>query len=92
MTLIVLAAPVAVPDNTRRAPAVVVMILALTPGLFGALLMAATIPCRVLFVLSMVIDVDAPPTTMLRVPVPMLEVALATGCEDRLAAVARFCT
>ena len=69
-----------------------VMILALTPGLFGALLMAETIPCRVLLVLSMVIEDDAPPTVSVRVPVPMVEAALCTGCEDRLAAAAKFCT
>ncbi len=67
------------------------MILALTPGLSGALSMAETIPCRVSLLPSMVIELDAPPTVNVNVPVPMAEVAL-TGCEDRLAAVAKFCT
>src|SRR5258708_17885929 len=46
VTLIALAAPVAVPDNTRRAPAEGGGGLALTPGVVGGLLMAGAIPFR----------------------------------------------
>ncbi len=48
----------------------VAITLALTPGLFGAELMAAAMPASVLLVESMVIAVDEPPTEMVRVPVP----------------------
>ena len=66
--------------------------LALTPGLFGAALMAAAIPARVLSLESMVIGAETPPTESVSVPVPMATAEFATGVEDRLAAVARFCT
>ncbi len=40
----------------------------------------------------MVIEVDAPPTANVSVPVPMVVAAEATGFDDRLAAAAKFCT
>jgi hypothetical protein len=40
----------------------------------------------------MLIDAELPPTAMVREPVPTTVVPLETGCEARLAAVARFCT
>jgi hypothetical protein len=75
-----------------RAPSVVVMMLAVTPGLFGAELMAEAIPCSVLSVESMLIGAVRPPTVIFSVPVPTVEVALATGPDDSDAAVAMFFT
>ena len=63
-------APVAVPDSTKREPSEEVMTLALTPGLFEAELIALAIPCSVSLLESMVIAVDAAPKLMLSVPVP----------------------
>ncbi len=62
------------------------------PGLFGAELIAAAMPDRVLSVESMVMDEVAPPTEICRVPVPTVELALAMGCEVSDEAVARFWT
>jgi hypothetical protein len=87
-----LEAPVAVPDSTNREPKLVVRMLALTPGLLVALLIAATMPCRLLSLGSMAIEVDAPPTLIVKVPVPITVVSVATGCEARLAAVAKLVT
>src|ERR1700681_471299 len=83
-----LAAPVAAPDSTSRAPSAVVRIVAVTPGLSAALLMASAIPDRVLFEVSMLRALDLPPTAIVKVPVPNVGFA----AEDRLAAVAKFCT
>ena len=49
-----LAAPVDVPDSTKRAPSVVVMMLAETPGLSAAELIADAMPASVLLLESMV--------------------------------------
>ena len=68
------------------------MMLALTPGLFGAALIAAAIPAGVSLVESMLIEAVEPPTAIVKVPVPTAEVALATGSDVSVAAVARFCT
>src|ERR1019366_10490345 len=65
VTVTVFPAPVVVPDNTNRAPSEAVMMLALTPGLFGAELMAAAMPASVLSVESMLIEVDDAPTAVL---------------------------
>ena len=62
------------------------------PGLLGAELMAVAMPESVSLVESMVIDVEAAPTAMFNVPVPMVVSPLATGAELSDAAVARFCT
>jgi len=92
-TVMVLAAPVAVPDNTSRAPSVAVMTLALTPGLLGAALIAAAIPASVSLDESMLIEVEEPPTVIDRVPVPTTASApAATGAEVSVCDVARFCT
>src|SRR5208337_2498780 len=56
LTDIALAAPVAVPAMTSRAPAVVVMMLAATPGLLLAELIAEAMPANVLSVESMLTD------------------------------------
>ncbi len=40
----------------------------------------------------MLIEVEAPPTAIDKVPVPTTEVELGTGCEVSVADVARFCT
>src|SRR6202051_4410929 len=82
------AAPVAAPDSTNREPSFVVRIVAVTPGLSAGLLMASAIPDRLLFVVSMLMALDLPPTAIVKVPVPNVGFA----AEDRLAAVARFCT
>jgi hypothetical protein len=42
-------------------------------------------------VASISIDADVPPTAIVSVPVPICAL-LATACEVRLAAAARFCT
>src|SRR5208282_4184064 len=91
-TVIEFAAPVVVPDSTSLAPSVAVMMLALTPGLFGAELIAAAMPASVLSVESMLIEVDDVPTAIVNVPVPTGVPELATGCEVSEAAVATFCT
>ena len=90
--MIALAVPVWVPDSTRRAPSVVVRMLAVTPGLLGALLIAEAMPASVLSVPSIAMLAEVPPTVMSSVPVPTAVVALAKAAVDRLAAVARFCT
>ena len=48
-----------------------VITLAVTPGLFGAALMADAMPDSVSSVESMVIEVEEAPTAMFSVPVPM---------------------
>ena len=68
------------------------MMLALTPGLFGAELIAAAIPASVLSVESMLTVVDELPTAIVNVPVPMVVPDDATGWEVSDAAVARFFT
>ena len=59
------------------------MMLAVTPGLFGAELIAEAMPASVLLVESMVIEVEAPPTAMVSVPVPTTAAALDTGCRGQ---------
>ncbi len=87
------AAPVAVPAMTSRAPAVVVMMLAVTPGLLLAELIAEAMPARVLSVVSMLIDVEAPPTAIVRIPVPTtVEEPPSNGLDVRVADVARLFT
>jgi hypothetical protein len=44
VTVMAFAAPVAVPVRTNRDPSVAVMMLAVTPGLFAAELIAAAMP------------------------------------------------
>ena len=66
--------------------------LAVTPGLSAAPLMAAAMPDRVLLVESMLMVAVLPPVEMVRVPVPTAVFAPANALDDRLAAVARFCT
>ncbi len=91
--MIALAAPVAVPVSTSRAPAVVVITLAVTPGLLGAALMAEAMPDRVSLLESMVIEVEALPTASVeRTGADRRVSPLATGAEVSVAAVARFCT
>jgi hypothetical protein len=68
------------------------MTLAVTPGLFGAELIAEAMPASVLSVESMLIDVDALPTAMVRVPVPIAVDELATCAEVCVSAVARLPT
>src|ERR1700677_192196 len=92
VTVIAFAAPVEVPEMTRRAPPEVLMTLAVTPGLFDAELMAEAMPETVSSLESMVIEVDAPPTASVNVPVPIAAPALENACEVREAAVARFWT
>ena len=93
VTVMALAAPVAVPASTRRDPVVEVMMLAVTPGLLDAELIAAAMPASELLVESMVIAVDAPPTAMVRVPVPTAAALPAnTGFEVKVAEVARLFT
>src|ERR1700675_3841779 len=93
LTVMALAAPVAVPAMTSRAPAVVVMMLAVTPGLLLAELMAEAMPARVLWVVSILIDVEAPPTAIVRVPVPTTVVEPPTNAWDvSVAGVARLFT
>src|SRR5271156_3190908 len=53
VTVIALAAPVLVAVKTSREPSVVVMMLAVTPGLFCAELMAEVMPASVLSLESM---------------------------------------
>ena len=69
-----------VPVNTRREPSVVVITLALTPGLFGAELMAAAMPASVLLVVSMVMSAERPPTAIVNVPLPTAPV-LDSGAD-----------
>jgi hypothetical protein len=85
-------APVAVPDKTSREPSVEVMMLALTPGLLVAPLMAAAIPASVLSLEVIAMVADVPPTLIVKLPVPMVVLELVTGAEVRVAALARFCT
>jgi hypothetical protein len=85
-------APVVVPVNTSRDPAVVEMTLAVTPGLSVALLIAEAMPESVSSVESMEMEVEALPTVKVSVPVPTAVLPLATGAEVSVAAVARFCT
>jgi hypothetical protein len=91
VTVRVLAAPVLVPVSTRREPSVVVMMLAVTPGLLVAELMAEAMPARVSLPEPMVIVVEALPTAMVNVPVPIAAV-LDSGAEVNVAAVARWLT
>lgn len=86
-TLITLAAPVLAERSTRCAPSVPVTIVAVTPGLFDAELIAAAMPESVLFVESIEIDVDLPPTLSVSVPVPSCCVAL-NAPEDSVCDVA----
>ena len=72
VTVIPLPVPVAVPDSTSRAPSEAEMMLALTPGLFGAELIAEAMSASVLAVDGMLIEVEAPPTAMVKVPLPMV--------------------
>ena len=83
-----MAAPVLVPVSTSREPPVVVITLALTPA-FGAELMAAAMPERVLLVESMAMSVEEPPTEIVRVPVPTAAVA-DRGAEVAVATVASY--
>jgi hypothetical protein len=92
VTVIAFPVPVVVPVSTNLAPSDAVMMLALTPGFFDAPLMAAAIPASVSSVESMLIGTDAPPTAIVKVPVPIVVPELATGAEVSVAAVARFCT
>ncbi len=87
-----MAVPVAVPDSTSREPSVVVKTLAVTPGLFTAPLIAAAMPDKVLSVESMFMVAEFPPTAMTNAPVPTAVFAPANALDERLAAVARFCT
>ncbi len=82
-TLIVLVAPVVVERSTRWAPPVPVTIVAVTPGLLPALLIALAIPVNVLLVLSTVTSIDLPPTSIVSLPVPSLAVA-SNAADDRL--------
>ena len=67
--------------------------LAVTPGLSTAPLMAETMFDRVSLLESMTMFEVLLPTEMLRVPKPTAESALATGAaEVRVCGVARFCT
>ena len=80
------------PEITSLEPAVVVRMLAVTPGLSGAALMAAAIPASVsLLESTLMVDV-APPTLIASVPVPIAVVEPATAAEVRVAEVARFWT
>ena len=93
LTVMALAAPVAVPAMTSRAPAVVEMMLAVTPGLLSAELIAAAMPASVLSVESILIDVEAPPTAIVRVPVPTtVEEPPTNGLDVSVAGVARLFT
>ena len=92
MTVIALPAPVVVPVSTSRAPSVAVMMVALTPGLFGAALIAEAMPASVLSVGSMLMVAEELPTLMVKLPVPIGVAELATAAEVSCVAVARFCT
>ena len=67
------------------------MTLAVTPGLFGAELIAEAMPESVSLLESMVMEVEAAPTPTVSVPVPIV-LELATAFDVREAAVARFWT
>src|SRR3984885_1000188 len=92
VAVMALAAPVAELDSTNREPSEAVRMLAVTPGLFGAALIAAAIPASVLSFVPMAIEEDAPLTVRVRVPVPIAVLELATGAEVRVAEVAKFLT
>jgi hypothetical protein len=68
------------------------MILALTPGLFEALLMAPAIPARVLSLEEMAMVADVEPTLIVKFPVPTVVAELVNAADVSVVEVARFCT
>src|ERR1700733_6264061 len=92
VTVIAFAAPVAVPVRISREPDVVVMMLAVTPGLLGAELISAAMPASELLVVSMVIAIELEPTATVSVPVPTAVAELARCAEVIVADVARLFT
>lgn len=60
-----------------------ITIVAVTPGLLDALLIALAKPLSVLLVLSIETSIDLPPTEIVNLPVPSCVVA-PNAAEDRL--------
>src|SRR5882757_3039962 len=92
VTVMAFAAPVAVPVRINRDPPVVVIMLAVTPGLFAAELISAAMPDSELLVESMVREMERDPTATVSVPVPTAAATLACGLEVSVAEVARLFT
>src|SRR5258708_19157859 len=90
VTVMAFAAPVAVPVRINRDPPMVVIMLAVTPGLFAAELIAAAMPDSELLVESMVREMERDPTATVRVPVPTAAATLACGLEVSVAEGAKL--
>ena len=87
-----LAAPVRVPLSTRCAPSVPLTMVALTPGLSLALLIASRIDASEPWLPSTERFMAWPPTVMVRVPVPIWVLLSVNAPDDALRALASWVT